>query len=212
MKKIKVFIFISFLVWGFAGCSTKEVSNKSAIFWYQKIIHSVNNLELTQADNYFLSLKSEHRKSPLIKEAILILAMAHLDYEEYKVANYYYDTYIKLFGDKKSKEYISFLKIKSNFYSFKKAFRDQKLLIDTISSSKEFLNKFPNSIYSHEVKMIIARMDLAQISLNKKTAKLYAKIDKPKAQMFYLQKNKNKNLNQLDYKDAPTPWYRWIFE
>ena len=48
-----IFTFIVLIVFG--GCSTKEVSNKSAIFWYQKIIHSVNNLELTQADNYFLS-------------------------------------------------------------------------------------------------------------------------------------------------------------
>jgi outer membrane protein assembly factor BamD len=211
MKRVVIiFTFIVLIVFG--GCSTKEVSNKSALFWYGKILEAVKTSDLANADSYFLSLRSEHRKSPFIKEAILILANAHLDYEEYKVANYYYDTYIKLYGQSDKKEFISYKKIQSNFYSFNRAFREQKLLIDTIATSNKFIVEFPDSKYLSEVKMIIAKMNLAQISLNDKVSILYTKLDKPKASEFYRQKNSNNSLSKTKYKEAPIPWYRWLFE
>jgi outer membrane protein assembly factor BamD len=211
MTKKSIISIITFLFL-FSGCATKDHSNKSASFWYQKIIESINGANLTEADSYFLSLKSEHRRSDLIGEAILLLAKAHLDFEEYQVANFYYDTYVKLYGDSNKKEYAAFMKIKSNYYAFNRALRDQKLLQDTIQRSEEFLITFDGSIYTHEVKMIVARMELAQISLNDKISHLYAKLDKPTAAQMYQEKNEQKSLYKSQYEDAPTPWYRWLFE
>jgi len=50
------------------GCSSKDASkeyDKSAIYWYMKIIDIVNS-NLDKADNYYISLRSEHTHSQLL--------------------------------------------------------------------------------------------------------------------------------------------------
>jgi len=176
------------------------------------MVEAVNMKTLDSADNYFLSLKSEHRKSPLLGEAILILAKAHMDFEEYKVANYYYDSYIKMFGTQEAKEFAKFMKIKSNYYAFKRANRDQKLLIDTIKESSTFNKEYPNSMYRYEISMLVSRMQLAQISLNSTISRLYVKLDKPLASQKYNEKIELSPLKNIKYKNANIPWYRAPFE
>ena len=49
--------------------------NKSALYWYNQIAQSINHSKLDKADNYYISLKSEHIQSPLLQTAIMMLAM-----------------------------------------------------------------------------------------------------------------------------------------
>ena len=194
------------------GCKDEALYNKTASFWYNKILDSISMSTLDSADSYYLSLKSEHRKSPLVGEAMLLLAKAHLDYEEYEVARYYYDSYIKQFGAVHNVEFAKFMKIKANYQSFSRAFRDQKLLLDTIEDSKLFLATYPDSIYKYEVHMMVSRIELATMSMNKSIEQLYTKLDKPKGAEFYQNKIDKSDLSALEYKDAATPWYRYPFE
>ncbi len=62
-----------------SGCG-KEMDefNKPADYWYEKMIDAVSKGNLEKADGYFSSLQSEHIGSPLLGEATLIMAQAHM--------------------------------------------------------------------------------------------------------------------------------------
>ncbi len=202
-----IFIFI------FSGCSQKEQEyNKPALYWYNKMVNELKNFQIDEADDTFTSLESEHKNSPLIATALMILADAHIKEEEYLMANYYLDTYIKRYGFSKNIDYIRYLKIKSKFLAFKNQFREQKLVIDTIKETENFIQKFPNSPYIYLVQTINSRLLMAKASLDKEISELYARIDKPKAAVIYEDKAKQswKNLDEVEPVDVP--WYRWIFE
>ncbi len=185
MQKIVLFLITLF----FIGCAEKELEyNKPAIYWYQKIIKECEGGDLEMADDYFVSLKSEHINSPLIKEAMLILAQAHMQEEEYLLANFYLDEFIKRYGDSQNIEFAKFLKIRANFLSFKLPYRDQLLLSDTIKEAREFINLYPNSNYRQLVDTILTKMELSQVLFNKEIARLYNKLDKSYASEYYMSK------------------------
>ena len=70
---------------------------------------------MDKADSYYISLKSEHMRSPLMPTAILMLAHAHMNDEKYRLANFYLDEYSKRYGEGHNREYIEYLKIKASF-------------------------------------------------------------------------------------------------
>jgi outer membrane protein assembly factor BamD len=203
---------IAFIVL-FNGCAEKEEEyNKPAIYWYNKMITQIRNFQIDEADDTFTSLESEHKNSPLISTALMILADTHIKEEEYLMANYYLDTYIKRYGFSKNIDYIRYLKIKSKFLAFKNQFREQKLVLDTLKETEEFIVKFPNSPYIYLVHTINSRLLMAKASFDKEISELYARTDKPKAAKIYQEKAQNswKNLDEVEAVDVP--WYRWLFE
>lgn len=211
----KILISLVAAVLFFGGCSTKnseELFNKPAVFWYEKIIDSIKRGDLEKADDYFTSLSSEHIASPLLKESLLILAQAHSDEEEYILANFYLDEYLKRYGDKKSSEYIKYLKVKVNFDSFKQPKRDQQLLHDTIKEAEAFIKKYPKSRYEPLVQTILTKMYLADYYLNQSIIELYKKQDKPQAAAAYEEKNKNSWLHSTQMIEPNISWYRSLFE
>ncbi|HIP19950.1 MAG TPA: outer membrane protein assembly factor BamD, partial [Sulfurimonas sp.] len=55
------------------GCgSDEEVTefNKPALYWYKRIADSISSQNMDKADEYYISLKSEHMRSPLMPTAI----------------------------------------------------------------------------------------------------------------------------------------------
>ncbi|RUM65807.1 MAG: outer membrane protein assembly factor BamD [Sulfurospirillum sp.] len=203
MKSLLLSVTLLILLANCSGKNAKkdELFNKSDIFWYQKIIKDVKLDSLDKADEDYTSLASEHVASPLLKEALMILAKAHMKNEEYLMANYYIDEYIKRYATKSNISYLEFLKIKSNFQSFKRLNRDQKLLLDTINSSNQFLKRYQNSPYTPEVQTILTRLYLANRVLNENIVKLYKKTGKLKSAKIYEQKIKNSWLNNIKIKE-----------
>lgn len=197
-----------------SGCASKnqEEFNKPADHWYQQIVKDITRGELDGADKAFTSLQSEHIRSPLISEAMLILAEAHMDKEEYLLANHYLDEYIKRYGDRKSVEFARYLKVKANFLSFKRAFRDQQLLLDTTKDSEEFIKEYPNSVYKPYAQTIVLKLTLANKAINENIAGLYKRVGKPEASKKYLQDANISWLEGISYEKANTPWYRSVFE
>jgi outer membrane protein assembly factor BamD len=174
----------------FTGCSTKaenanESFNKPAAFWYQQIIKYIRSGELDKADDAYASLSSEHVATPLLESALMTLATAHNDNEEYMMARFYIDTYIKRYAKSTNIEYLKFLKLKSNYQALKKAKRDQKLILDTITGAKEYLKKFPDSSYNPLVNTMLTKLYLADLTLNRDIAALYKKTGKKKAAKIY---------------------------
>ncbi len=200
--KTVLFLLVAFSI--FTGCADKaktnsdDLFNKPAAFWYKAIIKSVRMGNLDKADEAYTSLSSEHVASPLLKESLLILAQAHKENEEYIMANFYIDEYTKRFARSENIEYLKYLKIESNFQSFKKINRDQKLLLDTITSANNYINKYPSSPYNPLVHTMLTRLYLAEQLLNKNIVKLYTKTGKKKAAKIYQDKVDSSWLKNTD--------------
>ena len=210
-KLILVIVSVLFIM----GCSTKEVEkeyNKPALYWYNKMLKSISDMQLDKADDILTSLQSEHRNSPLLPSALLIIADAHMNEEEYELANYYYDTYIKRYENQNLQSYVRYLKIKSKFMAFKQQYREQKLINDTLLEINTFLYKYPSSPYINLVKTMQTRLYMSKATLDLEIADLYKRKDKPKASEFYTQKAKKSWANTKTIEPVSIPWYRSIFE
>jgi outer membrane protein assembly factor BamD len=213
-RKILNIMFIASLVYIFTGCAAKEAEeyNKPAVYWYNKMISQISNYQLDEADDTFTSLESEHRNSPLLPSAIMIIAVTHMQDEEYALANYYFDEYLKKYSLKRNADYIRYLKIKSNFLAFKSQFREQKLLRKTILATDKFILEYPKSQYIHLVKNIKSRLLMTKALFDREISELYGRIEKPEADTYYAKKASTnwKDINNI--KKVDVPWYRSILE
>jgi outer membrane protein assembly factor BamD len=208
-------LFWAIVVTLFIGCSGKDAVkeyDKPALYWYKNIIKSISMSNFDKADNYYISLRSEHMRSPLLPTATLILAQAHMRDQSYLMADYYLDEYLKKYASGEKIELIKFLKIKAAFLGLKDVNRDQKLMLDTIKNVDKFTKDYPNSIYKPLVDTIKVRLYMAQYLLNENIARLYKRIGKDKAYEIYMQKNKNSVLNSADIKPPKEGFFDKIFK
>jgi len=195
-----------------SGCSSKNKEfDKPATYWYKKMIEAIKAQDMEAADDVFISLQSEHINSPLLPEAMLILARGHMDAKEYQLANFYLDEYIKRFGGKSNMDFAKALKIKSNFLAFKLTNRDQNLLLDSIKDAEKFIIEHPYSEHRPVVDTMLVKMLLANREFDNEIASLYKKLDKQKAAEFYENKSRYEWLKSLNTSSPQEPWYRQIF-
>lgn len=212
--KMKNLLLIACATFVFTACSSKteEEYNKPANYWYNKMMKQISAGDLDEADDTYSSLESEHRNSPYIPSAMLILVNAHIDEEEYALANFYLDEYIKRFGLSKDIDYARYLKIKANFLGFKYQFRDQQLIEDTLNEVESFKAKYPSSPYMPLVDTISSRLYMAKASMDNEIAELYKRKDKEMGARFYEQKVKESWVNPAEIEPVNVPWYRSLFE
>ena len=212
-RNLLLVISLGFLL---TSCSSKKEGaqeyDKPALYWYNKMVKQITSGDLEEADNTYTSLESEHRNTPLLPTALLILANGHIDEEEYQLANFYLDEYIKRFALSKNIDYVRYLKIKANFLGFSYNLRDQQLIEDTIKEIEEFKTQFSRSPYMPLVNTMSARLFMAKASLDKEIAELYLRVDKPKAAEFYNGKVKETWVEPKEIQEVEVPFYRAIFE
>ena len=213
--KLKSYIVISLvtILMFLSGCS-KEIDeyNKPAMYWYSKIVDNVSNGDLERADEYYSSLQGEHISSPLLPQATMILAIAHMYFEEYLLSEHYLDEYIKRYATANEKEEAEFLKIRAKYMALPNPRRDQALIDEAIGSGEKFKRDYPNSMYTEVVNTMLTRLYLAQAVLNETIASLYERIDKPKGAKFYRELKPQPWIVWEDVNRANTAWYREWFE
>jgi len=183
------------------GCSGKNAVSeydKPALYWYKNIVKSITKSNFDKADNFYVSLRSEHMRSPLLPTATLMLAQAHMDDGSYIMADYYLDEYLKKYASKGKVEQAKFLKIKAAFLGVKDINKDQKLMIDTLKEVDTFTQNYPKSPYLPMVNTLKVRLYMAQYLLNENIARLYDRIDKPLAAKIYREKNAHSPLSSAD--------------
>jgi len=206
VKNIKqIFTLILFTAL-FVGCSDKDAVNeydKPAFYWYQNVVREIASSNLDKADNYYISLRSEHSRSPLLPTATKLLASAHMEDQAYIMADYYLDEYLKKYAKGSQREEAKFLKIKAAFLGIKDINKDQKLMLDALKDVDKFVKKYPNSIYLPVVETIKVRLHMTKYMLNENISNLYDRLGKEKAAQIYKEKNANSPLNITDIK-APT--------
>jgi len=198
-QTVTVMMFATLLI----GCSSKDAVNeydKPAFYWYQAIVKEVASSNLDKADNYYISLRSEHMRSPLLPEATMELAQAHMQEHEYIMSDYYLDEYLKKYASGERVEQAKFLKIKAAFLGIKDINKDQKLMMDTLADVDTFVKAYPNSSYLPVIQTIKVRLHMAQYMLNENIASLYGRLGKDKAEEIYKNKNATSPLNIADIK------------
>jgi len=212
-KSILTLMVVSLFV---VGCTNNveetEAFNKPALHWYKKIAKSVSQNDMDKADAFYISLKSEHMRSPLLQTAMMMLAQAHIDNEEYLLANYYLEEYNKRFGQSNNRDYIEFMKIKGAFLGISNAYKDQKLILDSIQKAKTFIYRYPGSMYSPLVNTILIKLHMSQYLLNENIAALYERTGKPKAATIYREKNDGSVLESADINAPEKGFIGQIFD
>ena len=211
---LRFFTLIAMATVLFTACSDKRISeyNKPAAYWYSKMVNAVATVSLEKADGYFSSLQSEHIGSPLLPEATMIMAQAHMQAHQYMLAEHFLDEYIRRFASSKQREFASYLKIKAKFMALANPRRDQTLINDALEEGKTFKANYSNSIYTPSVNTIMARFYFARANLNKTITSLYGRLDKPKAQAYYAEKEPETWINMDEVKPSNSPWFREIYE
>lgn len=211
MIRIVIMAVMGILFLGGCGKDMDEY-NKPADYWYAKMITAVSDGNLEKADGYFSSLQSEHVASPLLNEATLIMAQAHMAYEEYLLAEHFLDEYNRRYATQSGKEYAEFLKIKSKFLALPNPGRDQGLIDETLKGAIDFKASYPNSIYTPLVTTMETQLELAKATLNAQIAGLYDRLGKPKGAVAYRSIAPVTWIDPLEVQSAQVPWYREMFE
>ena len=212
--KISHLLIASVFIALVSGCAskTKEVFNMPATYWYEQIAKEIKAQDLEKADGFYTSLVSEHVESPLLPEAMMMLANAHMQEEEYVLANFYLDEYLKRYGNKANADHVRYLKLKANYAAFPNPNRNQQLLLDTIKQAKEFIAKYPDSKFRPLAETMLVRMELGEYFLDENIRDLYSRTDKPEASKKYEEKLKKSPLGEAKMVDPTIPWYRSWFE
>jgi len=210
MKQLFLFSALLLLL---GGCSKDvEEYNKPAAYWYKRMIESASDGNLDKADNYYSSLQSEHIGSPLLPEATFIMALSHLQYEEYLLAEHFLNEYIKRYATPGELEYSEFLKIKAKYKALPNPRRDQGLINEAIVAGERFKVKYPRSSYYPVVDTMVTRLILARASLNESIAELYERLDKPMGAEHYHQIRKENWIDWNEVQKADVVWYKEMFE
>lgn len=216
VRNIVNVVLLGCLTMFMVSCSSKqdgnEEYNQPALYWYNKMIKQVSTGYIDEADDTYLSLQSEHKNSPLLATSMQIMAKAHISEEEYELANYYLDEYIKRFALSKNIDYIRYLKIKANYLSFQYQNREQELINSTIKEIETFLEKYPTSSYVPLVETINGRLSMSKASMDQEIAALYTRVGKPIAAELYNEKVKQNWVEPTEIVEVDVPWYRSIFE
>ncbi|BCX79644.1 outer membrane protein assembly factor BamD [Campylobacter sp. 19-13652] len=205
-----------FVVAFFVACSAKQddgLYGLSPDAWYEQILEDIKSSDLENADKHYTSFSSEHVRSPLLEQMLLILAQAHARNEEYILANYYLDEYIKKYGDGGSKtEFAEFLKIKANFDSFTQPDRNQKLIEDSIAGIERFIYMYPNTQFRPLIETMLVKFKLANYFLQEQIKSLYERTGREISADIYTQRLENSPMKDADMIAPDLPWYRKIFE
>ncbi len=211
----KTLLFLLALGFGaaFVSCSDNNPdAKKPPLYWYKSLVEALDNGNVEKAGDHYASLKAEQANSVFLPQACLMMAMAHMENEEYLLANFYLDEYLKKYGDKASAGFIKYLKILSAYRSFKQPKRNQMLLLETINNVDLYTQENPSGEFYHHAATLSLVLKIADATMNKNIAKLYGKRDKPQAQKIYEQKAHLQGEENLIIEQPHVSWLRWLFE
>ena len=195
------------------GCSRDlEEYNKPALYWYQKMITHIADNSLEKADDYYSSLQSEHIGSPLLPEATLMMAHAHMIEEEYLLTEHFLNEYIRRYATPPQREYAEYLKVKAKYLSLPRPRRDQGMVHEAIKAGESFKQTYPYSSYTPQIETMLTRLYLSAASLNETIASLYERLDKPKASAYYRSLKPVEWVQWSEVEPANGEWFRRVFE
>lgn len=211
----KNLLILSLIITFFTACSTKnkdELYNLSSSQWYAQIIKDLQDKDLEKADTHYSGMASEHIADPLLEPTLIILAQAHMDEEEYQLAEFYLDEYNKKFGNSKNIDYTRYLKIKAKFEAFAVPNRNQALMLQSQQEIDNFLKEYPNTQYKPLVQTMLTKFNIAVFYLDSTIADLYNRTNRQQSYEIYQEKLQQSEFLKRSIITPELPWYRAIFE
>ncbi|WP_270963668.1 outer membrane protein assembly factor BamD [Campylobacter upsaliensis] len=211
----KNLLILSLTITFFTACSTKnkdELYNLSPSQWYAQIIKDLQDKDLEKADTHYSGMASEHIADPLLEPTLIILAQAHMDEEEYQLAEFYLDEYNKKFGNSKNVDYTRYLKIKAKFEAFAVPNRNQALMLQSQQEIDNFLKEYPNTQYKPLVQTMLTKFNIAVFYLDSTIADLYNRTNRQQSYEIYQEKLQQSEFFERSIITPELPWYRAIFE
>ncbi|WP_270986736.1 outer membrane protein assembly factor BamD [Campylobacter upsaliensis] len=211
----KNLLILSLIITFFTACSTKnkdELYNLSPSQWYAQIIKDLQDKDLEKADTHYSGMASEHIADPLLEPTLIILAQAHMDEEEYQLAEFYLDEYNKKFGNSKNVDYTRYLKIKAKFEAFAVPNRNQALMLQSQQEIDNFLKEYPNTQYKPLVQTMLTKFNIAVFYLSSTIADLYNRTNRQQSYEIYQEKLQQSEFFKRSIITPELPWYRAIFE
>ncbi|EAK6758152.1 outer membrane protein assembly factor BamD [Campylobacter upsaliensis] len=211
----KNLLILSLIITFFTACSTKnkdELYNLSPSQWYAQIIKDLQDKDLEKADTHYSGMASEHIADPLLEPTLIILAQAHMDEEEYQLAEFYLDEYNKKFGNSKNVDYTRYLKIKAKFEAFAVPNRNQALMLQSQQEIDNFLKEYPNTQYKPLVQTMLTKFNIAVFYLDSAIADLYNRTNRQQSYEIYQEKLQQSEFFERSIITPELPWYRAIFE
>ncbi|EHA5009831.1 outer membrane protein assembly factor BamD [Campylobacter upsaliensis] len=210
----KNLLILSLIITFFTACSTK---NKDELYlspsqWYAQIIKDLQDKDLEKADTHYSGMASEHIADPLLEPTLIILAQAHMDEEEYQLAEFYLDEYNKKFGNSKNVDYTRYLKIKAKFEAFAVPNRNQALMLQSQQEIDNFLKEYPNTQYKPLVQTMLTKFNIAVFYLDSTIADLYNRTNRQQSYEIYQEKLQQSEFFERSIITPELPWYRAIFE
>lgn len=201
------------LLWLLVGCSGKSTSfNQPAEHWYNEMIGQIAMGNLDQAGDHHTSLIGEHPRSSLIGEATVMMALAHMDREEYLLANFYFDEYIRRFGTAAEQDRMQFFKLLSDYRGLARAGRDQQLILDSLERTGAFLEQQPDSLLVPYAATLQAQLLLGRSYMDGEIADLYDRLNKPDAATWYRERSRNDLKSQGEVIPPKSGFVRGLFE
>ncbi|EJF0799843.1 outer membrane protein assembly factor BamD [Campylobacter upsaliensis] len=211
----KNLLILSLIITFFTACSTKnkdELYNLSPSQWYAQIIKDLQDKDLEKADTHYSGMASEHIADPLLEPTLIILAQAHMDEEEYQLAEFYLDEYNKKFGNSKNVDYTRYLKIKAKFEAFAVPNRNQALMLQSQQEIDNFLKEYPNTQYKPLVQTMLTKFNITVFYLDSTIADLYNRTNRQQSYEIYQEKLQQSEFFERSIITPELPWYRAIFE
>ncbi|EAJ7577283.1 outer membrane protein assembly factor BamD [Campylobacter upsaliensis] len=211
----KNLLILSLIITFFTACSTKnkdELYNLSPSQWYAQIIKDLQDKDLEKADTHYSGMASEHIADPLLEPTLIILTQAHMDEEEYQLAEFYLDEYNKKFGNSKNVDYTRYLKIKAKFEAFAVPNRNQALMLQSQQEIDNFLKEYPNTQYKPLVQTMLTKFNIAVFYLDSTIADLYNRTNRQQSYEIYQEKLQQSEFFERSIITPELPWYRAIFE
>jgi len=164
----------------------KKVSSKdsssSAKEVYKKILNDISkNLDL--ADEDFVTLKTDYEKSPYLKKAATVLAVAHMSKKEHILANFYLQELLK--SDSKN-SFAKYLLSKNQYLYAQLTQSDQQYMNSAIKSLETNKKLLRNKEYQILANTMLTRLKLDKAWNNAKISFMYKKLNKDKAYELYI--------------------------
>ena len=191
MKKEIVVLFLASLFF-LSGCGTNKSTVPSALsetVIYKNIADAIIKEDLDKADELYLSLKSRYANSLLLEDATRMLLIAHMQKQEYLLANFYATELQKRFENDQNSDEFAFLKLKAHFMGIKETNKDQKLITQTVAMADTFKQHHSDSAFVPLADTLYLKLLMTRFLLNENIAALYDRIGKTKAAAIYREKN-----------------------
>jgi outer membrane protein assembly factor BamD len=171
-----------------------KTTKKNAKALQEDIFKSLAH-NLDDADEKYVDLKTEFKKSPYVEKSALALAVAHMQQEEFILANFYLQEALKA---NRSNELAKYLLAKNQFLYAKSVASDQTYLNKAIKALETNRKILKDREYKLLADSMLTRVKLEKVYNNQRIGKLYKKLNKNKAYELYISKTLNLNINPQD--------------